>query len=183
MKLGVGSGSYPQWKSTWKVGSGKKYYKRGVTARKSGLCVQCTEPQSRQSAKLFLQSPELRLPNPSPAGECPPPPRSGGRGTLSCTRGGWGVPSDRYCGTLGIYSYVLCMGKTNGTAQLHSVVWDYFYPPGEEISSKPLEHHSYGLVYAVRVSNYLSWGSQGGRVQCLESCLPGQNRLYNVITF
>ncbi len=41
-------------------------------------------PQSRQSAKLFLQSSELGLPNPSPAGECAP----------------------SYCDTL--YIYVLC---------------------------------------------------------------------------
>ncbi len=35
----------------------------------------CHKSQSRQSAKLFLQSSELELPHPSPAGECVPPPR------------------------------------------------------------------------------------------------------------
>jgi hypothetical protein len=51
-------------------------------------------PQSRQSAKLFLQSSELGLPHPPlPAGECAPPPLwSGGEGTLACGRGVGGIP-------------------------------------------------------------------------------------------
>jgi hypothetical protein len=51
-------------------------------------------PQSRQSAKLFLQSLELGLPHPSPAGECAPPlvPREGH--TRLRERGG-GVPVPR----------------------------------------------------------------------------------------
>jgi hypothetical protein len=49
--------------------------------------------QSRQSAKLFLQSSELGLPNPSPAGECVPPPFvSWGRGTLAGERRDGRVP-------------------------------------------------------------------------------------------
>jgi hypothetical protein len=43
--------------------------------------------QSRQSARLFLQSSELGPPIPSPAGECVP------------------LRWDRHCGTLGIYVY------------------------------------------------------------------------------
>ncbi len=85
LKLGVGSGSFPQWKSTWKVGSGKKCYKRGVTARKSGLCVKCTEPQSMLS--FFSSRPNWASPPPHPQASGPTP-RSGGRGTLACTRGG-----------------------------------------------------------------------------------------------
>jgi hypothetical protein len=49
-------------------------------------------PQSRQSAKFFLQSLELGLPNPSPARECSPPHPlvrgGGGRGTLTGEIGG-----------------------------------------------------------------------------------------------
>jgi hypothetical protein len=50
--------------------------------------------QSRQNARLFLQSSELGLsPTPSPAGLCAPPPLFGSvwRDTLSCGRGGWRV--------------------------------------------------------------------------------------------
>ncbi len=66
-------------------------------------------PQSRQSAKLFLQSSELGdSPTPSPAGECASP-GSGGRGTLAGERGVVRVPiptRDIHFGTLNIY--VLC---------------------------------------------------------------------------
>jgi hypothetical protein len=51
-------------------------------------------PQSMQSARLFLQSSELGLPHsPSRAGECAPPPFSGGRVTLIFGRGGEGSSS------------------------------------------------------------------------------------------
>jgi hypothetical protein len=69
-------------------------------------------PQSRQSARLFLQSCELGPPNPSLAGECVPSLfGSGGEGTnsLGGERAGTGSQFgrwDRHCGTLGIY--VLC---------------------------------------------------------------------------
>jgi hypothetical protein len=51
-------------------------------------------PQSRQSAKLFLQSSELGLPHPLPAGECAHPPLwlGGGGGTLAYERGVGGIP-------------------------------------------------------------------------------------------
>jgi hypothetical protein len=49
--------------------------------------------QSRQSAKLFLQSSELGLPYPlSRRRVCPPALWSGGRGTLAGERGGGRVP-------------------------------------------------------------------------------------------
>ncbi len=51
--------------------------------------------QSRQSAKLFLQSSELGLPNPSPSGECAPPPFGPGGGGWIHSQGerGWGSPN------------------------------------------------------------------------------------------
>jgi hypothetical protein len=49
--------------------------------------------QSRQSAKLFLQSSELGLPQPLNRRPVSPPPfGSGGRGTLAGERGGGRVP-------------------------------------------------------------------------------------------
>ncbi len=73
-------------------------------------------PQSRQSAKLFLQSSELGLPHPSPAGECAPPPFDswGGGGTLACRKGVGESQfrrGDIHCGTL--YIYVLCGRDTS----------------------------------------------------------------------
>jgi hypothetical protein len=57
--------------------------------------IQSCHPQSRQSAKLFLQSSELGLP-PSLSRKrvCPPPfgPVEGGEFTLACGRGNGGVP-------------------------------------------------------------------------------------------
>ncbi len=51
-------------------------------------------PQSRQSAKLFSSRRNWDSPNPSPAGECAPPPPlgSGGRCTFAGERGGERVP-------------------------------------------------------------------------------------------
>jgi hypothetical protein len=59
------------------------------------ICPQSPKAQSRQSAKLFLQSSELGLAYPLSRGrERPPPPTlwSGGEGTLACGRGIGGVP-------------------------------------------------------------------------------------------
>ncbi len=66
----------------------------------------CTS-QSRQSARLFLQSSELGPPHPSPRRRvCYPSFGSGGRDTLACGRGGGGSQlgrGDRHCGSLGVY--------------------------------------------------------------------------------
>jgi hypothetical protein len=79
--------------------------------------------QSRQSAKLFLQSSELGLPHPSPAGECasPPPLVQVGRGTLACGKGVGEAQFRRgytHCGTL--YRYVLyAVGASMGGCGYH----------------------------------------------------------------
>ncbi len=75
------------------------------------FCRDCySAPQSRQSAKPFLQSSELGLPHPSPAGECALPPLVRGvRGTLACGKGVGESQfrrGDIHCGTLS--TYVLC---------------------------------------------------------------------------
>jgi hypothetical protein len=62
-------------------------------------------PQSRQSADLFLQSSELGLPHPLTGRQCAPPPAliPGGEGTLAYRRGGERVPiptRGHTCGTL-----------------------------------------------------------------------------------
>ncbi len=82
-----------------------------VIAWKKYLGLECSAPQSRQSAKLFLQSSDLGLPQPLTLGRVlpPPPPTPGGRGTLAGERGGGRVPiltKGHTCGTL--YKYVLC---------------------------------------------------------------------------
>jgi hypothetical protein len=52
-----------------------------------------SQPQSRQSAKLFLQSSELGLPHPLPQASVPPPTLwFRGEGTLACQRRVGGVP-------------------------------------------------------------------------------------------
>jgi hypothetical protein len=82
--------------------------------------------QSRQSARLFLQSSELGPPTPSPAGGLCPLFDSGGRDTLSCGTGGGGSPSgrgDRHCGILGIY--VLCGSQCLNL--FRSVIFMYYY--------------------------------------------------------
>ncbi len=65
--------------------------------------------QSRQSAKLFLQSSELGLPQPLTRRRvCPPPPGSGGRGTHSGKSGVVSVPIlTTYTVVLFTYIYVL----------------------------------------------------------------------------
>jgi hypothetical protein len=62
--------------------------------------------QSRQSARLFLQSSELGSPTPSPGGECVPPRLVPGEGGTNSYEG------TRHCGFLGIY--VLCRPKQRG---------------------------------------------------------------------
>ncbi len=69
------------------------------------------KPQSRQSAKLFLQSSEMGLPQPLTRRRvCPPPPVLGG-GAHSLTREGLGESQfrwgDIHCGTLYITYFVL----------------------------------------------------------------------------
>ncbi len=71
----------------------------------------CSRSQSRQSAKLFLQSSELGLPQPpTHMRVCPPHPVLGG-GAHSLAGEGVGVSQfrrgDRHCGTH--YIYVLCV--------------------------------------------------------------------------
>jgi hypothetical protein len=73
-------------------------------------CKATIRAQSRQSAKLFLQSSELGLPRPLPRRRvCPLPPVLGG-GAYSLAREGLGESQlrrgDIHCGTL--YIYVLC---------------------------------------------------------------------------
>jgi hypothetical protein len=66
-------------------------------------------PLSRQSAKLFLQSSEMGLPQPLTRRRVCPPFSSGGRGTLAGERGGWESPNfDEGTYTVVLYLYVLC---------------------------------------------------------------------------
>jgi hypothetical protein len=78
--------------------------------RRGGLYA---DPQSRQSAKLFLQSSELGVPRPPPAGECAPPPfGSGGGGHSRYRERGWGSPNSdggTYTVVLCIYKYFVCL--------------------------------------------------------------------------
>ncbi len=66
------------------------------------LTLQLYNPQSRQSARLFLQSSDLGPPHPHRRRMCPP----FGWGGVACGRGVGGSQfgrGDRHCGTLGIY--------------------------------------------------------------------------------
>jgi hypothetical protein len=69
------------------------------------LCPQST--QSRQSAKLFLKSSKLGLPQPLTRRRLGPPPGSGGRGTLAGERVVGRVPIPTTGHTRG-YSFLLC---------------------------------------------------------------------------
>ncbi len=75
-------------------------------------CVAFSLIQRETQVLSFLSSRwNWESPTPSPPGECAPPPRSGGRGTLACGRGGGGERSqfrrgDIHCGTLCIYEVV-----------------------------------------------------------------------------
>ncbi len=66
-------------------------------------------PQSRQSAKFFLRCRNWDSPNPSPAGECAPPPSgSGGEGHTRWRERGWESPNSdegTYTVVLFIYTY------------------------------------------------------------------------------
>ncbi len=73
-------------------------------------------PQSRQSAKLFLQSSELGLPPPLTRRRvCPPPPPVPGEGAHSLAREGLGESQfwrrDLHCGTLYIHTYFVYYPK------------------------------------------------------------------------
>ncbi len=62
--------------------------------------------QSRQSAKLFSSRRDWDSPNPSPAGECAPPPFwSRGKGHTRWRKRGWESPNSGE----GTYTLVLCM--------------------------------------------------------------------------
>jgi hypothetical protein len=65
-------------------------------------------PQSRQSAKRFLKSSELGLPQPLTCRRvCPPTLWSGGEGTLAGERRGWESPnSDEKTYTVALFIYV-----------------------------------------------------------------------------
>ncbi len=77
---------------------------RTVAGRSRAVCRYHTA-QSRQNAKLFLQSSEFGLPNPSPAGKCAPPPLVPWGGAHSLGREGLGESQFRR----GTYTVVLCI--------------------------------------------------------------------------
>ncbi len=77
----------------------------------------------RQSTILFLQSPKLGPPSPSPAGECVPPPGSGEGEHIILREGGRGSQFGReysHCGTLVIY--VLCGAMFKSTKLLNTML-------------------------------------------------------------
>jgi hypothetical protein len=81
--------------------------------------------QSRQSAKLFSSRRNWDSPNPSPAGECAPPPSGSWGGAHLLAREGVGQSQfrrgDMLCGT--IYIYVLCgWGSPNSNEGTYTVV-------------------------------------------------------------
>ncbi len=95
--------------------------------------------QSRQSAKLFLQSSKFGLPQPLTRRRvCPPPFGSGGRGTLAGERGGVRVPIPTrghtlwyslymYFVTLLVYSSLGNYSKwspKNGQGEIHETFFD-----------------------------------------------------------
>jgi hypothetical protein len=71
----------------------------------------CSGKHSRQSAMLFLQSSELGIPTPSPAGEGAPTPRFGGEGHSSWRERGWESPIPTKGNTLFIYKYFETQAK------------------------------------------------------------------------
>jgi hypothetical protein len=71
-----------------------------LARRLSILPIRQLEPQSRQSAKLFLLSSELGLPQPLTRRRVCPPPGSGGRGTVAGERGVGRVPIPTWGQTL-----------------------------------------------------------------------------------
>ncbi len=80
----------------------------------TGVCA----PQSRQSAKLFLQSSDWDSPNPSPAGECTPIPRFWGEGHTRWRERGWGsLDSDG--GTYTVVLFICIYVRTLWCALTH----------------------------------------------------------------
>jgi hypothetical protein len=70
-------------------------------------------PQSRQSSKQISRRRNWDSPNPSPAGECAPPPRFRGEGTLVRGRGSGGSPnSDEGTYAVVLYLYLYFLSKT-----------------------------------------------------------------------
>ncbi len=65
------------------------------------------EPQSRQSAKLFLQRRNWNSPTPLGAGGCAPHPLVRGGGHTRLRQRGWGSPNSDE----GTYTVVLCICK------------------------------------------------------------------------
>ncbi len=92
---------------------------------KGNLAQRTGAPQSRQSAKLFLQSSELGLPQPITGRRgLPPPLQFRGRGTFAGERGGGRVPIPTRGHILWysvyIYTYfVRCTLRTKTTGNVH----------------------------------------------------------------
>ncbi len=83
------------------------------------------DAQSRQSAKLFLQSSELGVPHPSPAGECAASPLvHGGRGTLVCGKGVGEFQFRRGAYTVVLFIYTYFVVRSEGQTVF---VLCYFY--------------------------------------------------------
>jgi hypothetical protein len=89
-----------------KISQPAQIIEKGNLAQRTGA------PQSRQSAKLFLQSSELRLPQPITRRQvCPPPPLFRGGGHTRWRERGLESPNSdegTYSVVLCIYIYVLC---------------------------------------------------------------------------
>jgi hypothetical protein len=93
----------------------------------------CWKPQSRQSAKLFLQSSELGLPQPLKRRRvCPLPPGSGGEGHTRWRERGWESPNSDE----GTYTVVLFM-------------YTYF------VLETILMHGWFRMSYLILVSNHV----------------------------
>jgi hypothetical protein len=88
-----------------------------IAWKKIGIGLERSDPQSRQSAKMFLQSSDLGLPQPlTPRRVCPPPPLVPGEGAQSLGRERVGESQfrrgDIHCGTLYIYLCTLCSDRS-----------------------------------------------------------------------
>jgi hypothetical protein len=84
--------------------------------------------QSRQTAKLFLQSSELGPPTTSHAGECdppgPPPHLVPGVEHTRLRERGWGSPNSNE----GTYTVVLCIYMYFCGLQIRHLLYDYIFP-------------------------------------------------------
>ncbi len=92
--------------------------------------------QSRQSAKLFLQSSELGLLQPlTPRRMYPPPFGSGGRVALAGERGGGRVPIPTRGHTLrySVYICTLCCGPLAALAVLYCTILSYVITADRQI--------------------------------------------------